>query len=100
MFAASHVRPRQHKLLDSRQIRRRRLYESICPLDDAAVAAMATPLKPFCTEEGGALVFSDCDRAAGPWHCYFIGIVGCLAPDGVDVLWPNQARPLPDCAGP
>ena len=99
-LAASHARLRQRQVLHLRQRCGRRLYESICPLDEATVAAVTAPLEPFCTEEGGALVFSDCDHAAGPWRSYFIGIVGCLAPDEVDVLWPNQARPQPDCAGP
>lgn len=70
----------------------RRLYESVCPLDDATMEALSERLEPFWITEPGDLEFSQSDHTAGCWHSYFIGIVGCLASEEADVLWPNQVH--------
>ena len=65
------------------------LYESVVPLDAQVVAHMTTELTPFCSVTGlnfGALA----DLRYGPWVNYFIGLVGDVAPDEADILWPNQ----------
>ena len=68
----------------------RRLFESIHPLEDGLVAALDAPLAPLCAVAG--LAFErHADAVSGPWRNYFIGLLGDVAADEVDVLWPNQA---------
>lgn len=70
------------------------MYESVCPLDDATVKALTQPLLPFSIVEAEAMQFSKCDKAAGSWHNYFVGIIGCLGADDDDTMWPNQVTTL------
>ncbi len=49
---------------------------------------LTEPLHCFATTEG--LAFSNSDRRHGAWRNYFVGIVGDVATDENDVLWPNQ----------
>ncbi len=71
----------------------RRVHESTCPVDDALVERLTEPLHCLATVEG--LAFSDSDRRSGPWRNYFVGVVGAVAADENDVLWPNQVPALP-----
>ena len=64
------------------------MHESTCPVDDAVVEQLTEPLHCLATVDG--LAFSDSDRRSGPWRNYFVGIVGAVAADENDVLWPNQ----------
>ena len=68
----------------------RRVHESTCPVDEAMVEQLTEPLHCFATVEG--LAFSESDRRSGPWRNFFVGIVGAVAADENDVLWPNQVR--------
>jgi hypothetical protein len=52
------------------------------------VEQLTEPLHCFATTEG--LAFSNSDRRHGAWRNYFVGIVGDVATDENDVLWPNQ----------
>ena len=71
----------------------RRVHESTCPVDDALVERLTEPLHCLATVEG--LAFSDSDRRSGPWRNYFVGVVGAVAADENDVLWPNQVPACP-----
>ena len=51
--------------------------------------ASSVALAPLCTADGltfGALA----DARAGAWTNYFVGLVGEVAADEEDILWPNQ----------
>ena len=75
----------------------RRVHESTCPVNDAMVEQLTEPLHCFATVEG--LAFSDSDRRTGPWRNYFVGVVGAVAADENDVLWPNQVPSFPEVSG-
>ena len=60
------------------------------------MAALGAPLTPLCAVAG--LAFErHADAVSGPWRNYFIGLLGDVAADEVDVLWPNQARAAAPC---
>ena len=65
-----------------------RLYESILPLDDDIAANLAQPLDVFCVAED--MSFSGCDDMRGAWRNYCIGVVGHVANEEHEILWPNQ----------
>lgn len=65
------------------------LYESVVPLDAHVIKCMSTKLTPFCSVSGlnfGALA----DLKYGSWANFFVGLVGDVAPEEADILWPNQ----------
>lgn len=72
--------------------RPRRLFESVAPLLPDLVGRLSADIAPFCATEGG-LRFGAPDvgePGGGPWRNYFVGLVGAVAADEDDVLWPNQ----------
>jgi len=67
-----------------------RLFESVVPLQDDVVAELTVALEPMCTTSGLQFgVLADA-RAAGGWANFFVGLVGDVAADEEDILWPNQ----------
>ena len=55
------------------------------------MAALGAPLAPLCAVAG--LAFErHADAVSGPWRNFFVGLLGDVAADEADVLWPNQAR--------
>lgn len=67
-----------------------RLFESVSPLLPDLVGRLSADISPFCAVSG--LQFGPADAAAGPWRNYFVGLVGAVAADEDDILWPNQVR--------
>lgn len=67
-----------------------RLYESICPLNDQLVQHLTHEFEPFCTVN--EMEFDKANSMSGPWRNYLVGVVGSIAPDEDDVLWPNQVN--------
>ncbi|KAK9829184.1 hypothetical protein WJX72_004367 [[Myrmecia] bisecta] len=65
-----------------------KLYESIMPLHSGIVDLLGEALAPMY--EADDLTFTDCDQRHGHWFNYHIGVVGDVAPEEEDVLWPNQ----------
>jgi hypothetical protein len=66
-----------------------KLFESVVPLQPEIVDKMSFDLTPFCSVSGldfGALA----DVRYGPWLNYFVGLVGDVAVEEADILWPNQ----------
>ncbi|KAG7667933.1 hypothetical protein KSW81_005851 [Nannochloris sp. 'desiccata'] len=66
-----------------------KLYESVVPLQAEILDKMSNDLTPFCSVSGlefGALA----DLRYGPWLNYFVGLVGEVAVEEADILWPNQ----------
>ena len=61
-------------------------------MDEALVEQLTEPLHCFATTEN--LAFTDSDRRHGSWRNYFVGVVGAVAADENDVLWPNQVLAL------
>ena len=59
-------------------------------MNDAIVDRMTASMEPLlmCTVEG--MLFSNPDIADGPWRNFCTGMVGDVAHDEADVLWPNQ----------
>jgi hypothetical protein len=68
-----------------------RLFESVTPLLPSVVGRLSADISPFCSAAG--LAFSAADEAAGPWRNYFVGLVGGVAAEEEDILWPNQVGP-------
>jgi len=65
------------------------LFESVVPLEPEILDKMANDLTPFCSVSGlefGGLA----DLRYGPWLNYFVGLVGEVAVEEADILWPNQ----------
>lgn len=65
------------------------LFESLIPLDQYLIDKMTLDVTPFCRISGlqfGALA----DVRQGPWLSFFVGLVGGVAPEEADILWPNQ----------
>ena len=52
------------------------------------LAEATDPGDPFASVSG--LAFGEPDARHGPWRSYFVGVVGGVAADEDDVLWPNQ----------
>ena len=67
-----------------------RLFESVTPLLPDVVGRLSADIAPFCSVAG--LRFGAADAEGGPWRNYFVGLVGAVAADEDDILWPNQAR--------
>jgi hypothetical protein len=65
-----------------------KLFESVSPLLPDLVGRLSADIAPFCSVSG--LKFVPADAAAGPWRNYFVGLVGAVAADEDDILWPNQ----------
>ena len=66
-----------------------KLFESVVPLESGIVHHMKTDLTPFCSISGQN--FGDlADLRDGPWLNYFVGLVGGVAVEAEDILWPNQ----------
>lgn len=66
-----------------------RLFESVVPLQTEVVERVSVDLTPFATVSGmtfGSLA----DLRFGAWANYFVGLVGEVAVDEEDILWPNQ----------
>jgi hypothetical protein len=66
-----------------------KLFESVVPLQSEILDKMSNDLTPFCSVSGlefGALA----DLRYGPWLNYFVGLVGEVAVEEADILWPNQ----------
>jgi hypothetical protein len=66
-----------------------KLFESVVPLQPEILDKMSNDLTPFCSVSGlefGALA----DLRYGPWLNYFVGLVGEVAVEEADILWPNQ----------
>ena len=59
------------------------------PLQTEVVDALSVDLTPFHSAEGmafGGLA----DLRFGAWSNFFVGLVGDVAADEADILWPNQ----------
>lgn len=67
-----------------------RLFESVAPLLPDLVGRLSADIAPFCSV--GGLRFITPDEAGGPWRNYFVGLVGSVAADEDDILWPNQVH--------
>ncbi|KAI7842535.1 hypothetical protein COHA_003772 [Chlorella ohadii] len=65
-----------------------KLFESVSPLLPDLVGRLSADIAPFCSVSG--LKFGPADAAAGPWRNFFVGLVGAVAADEDDILWPNQ----------
>ncbi|PRW33168.1 hypothetical protein C2E21_7814 [Chlorella sorokiniana] len=65
-----------------------KLFESVSPLLPDLIGRLSADIAPFCSVSG--LKFVPADAAAGPWRNYFVGLVGAVAADEDDILWPNQ----------
>ena len=63
------------------------------PLDHETVAALSLPLQPFVSATGLDYTKS-CDSCHGSWHNFFVGVVGGVASEDHEVLWPNRVRSL------
>lgn len=64
------------------------MFESVSPLLPDLLGRLSADIAPFCSVSG--LKFAAADAAAGPWRNYFVGLVGSVAADEDDILWPNQ----------
>lgn len=65
-----------------------KMFESVSPLLPDLLGRLSADIAPFCSVSG--LKFAAADAAAGPWRNYFVGLVGSVAADEDDILWPNQ----------
>jgi hypothetical protein len=67
-----------------------RLFESVVPLQEELIQRLsAGALEPFCSVSGlefGAFA----DVRHGAWANFFVGLVGDVAVEESDILWPNQ----------
>lgn len=61
-------------------------------MEPAVAGQLSEALPAFASVEG--LSFTGCDRRHGDWRNYFVGIVGHVAVQEEDVLWPNQVQLL------
>lgn len=75
----------------------RRLFESVTPLLPDVVGRLSADIAPFCSV--GGLRFGAGDAGSGPWRNFFVGLVGAVAADEDDILWPNQVQLLLHAAG-
>ena len=66
------------------------------PLLPDLVGRLSSDIAPFCSVTG--MAFGGADEAAGAWRNYFVGVVGGVAADEEDILWPNQACAVHACA--
>lgn len=65
------------------------LFESVVPLRPEVVEKLSSDLTPFCSIVG--CKFQDmADLQYGSWSNYFIGVVGDVGTEEIDILWPNQ----------
>ena len=66
-----------------------KLFESVVPLQPEIVDKVTVDLTPLCSVSG--LSFGElADLQHGAWMNYFVGLVGDVAVDEDDILWPNQ----------
>lgn len=65
------------------------LYDSPAPLETEIMKRLSAPMSPFASVTG--LSFSSqTDVRHGPWHNFFVGLVGGVAVEEHEILWPNQ----------
>lgn len=77
----------------------RRLFETVSPLLPDLVGRLSADIAPFCSVAGMAFSEGAADAAGGGWRNYFVGLVGSVAADEDDILWPNQVMLVLDLAG-
>lgn len=58
---------------------------------------LSADIAPFCSVAGMSFSAGAADAAGGGWRNYFIGLVGSVAADEDDILWPNQVTALFEC---
>lgn len=65
------------------------LFESMVPLSPEVIENLSSDLTPFCSISG--FKFSEmADVQYSSWSNYFVGVVGEVGTEEVDILWPNQ----------
>jgi hypothetical protein len=65
------------------------LFESMVPLSPEVIENISSDLTPFCSISG--FKFSEmADLQYSSWSNYFVGVVGEVGTEEVDILWPNQ----------
>ncbi|KAL4421129.1 hypothetical protein ABPG77_001524 [Micractinium sp. CCAP 211/92] len=67
-----------------------KLFETVSPLLPDLVGRLSADIAPFCSVAGMSFSAGAADAAGGGWRNYFIGLVGSVAADEDDILWPNQ----------
>lgn len=65
-----------------------RLYETVHTLQPEVLEYISQTVQPFCTLDG--LKFSKPKFSHGPWKAYLVGVVGDVAAEEDNVLWPNR----------
>lgn len=73
------------------------MFHSEYPLDDEVFLERHLELHGFY-EISGRNFTHQSDSSVGNWHNYFIGVIGDLASDENEVLWPNRVRPYLLCS--
>ncbi len=76
-----------------------RLFETVSPLLPDLVGRLSADIAPFCSVAGMSFSAGAADAAGGGWRNYFIGLVGSVAADEDDILWPNQVTALSSVLG-
>lgn len=83
------VRPLWIAVFQSEGSSSARLFESVVPLQEEVMKKMSLDLTPFATTSG--LQFdSFADVVDGSWRNFFIGLIGDVAVEEHEILWPNQ----------
>lgn len=65
-----------------------RLYETVHSLQPEVLQHIPEAVEPFCLAEG--MTFGKPQISHGPWKGYLVGVVGNVAAEEDDVLWPNR----------
>jgi len=68
-----------------------KLFESVVPIQTEIMDRISVDLTPFYSVTGMDFG-SQADLCFGPWVNYFVGLVGDVAADDADILWPNQLQ--------
>jgi hypothetical protein len=57
-------------------------------MDDDLFRALSVPLEPVAVVDD--MSFSNHDEKSGPWRNYLVGVVGSVAAEEEEILWPNR----------
>ena len=64
------------------------MYETVHCLQPEVLEHVPQTVQPFCLVEG--MTFGKPQFSHGPWKGYLVGVVGDVAAEEDNVLWPNR----------